>query len=339
MPNLYDSAFRTEIIDCPQFLLPLLNEVFGEKYTGNEIIEFHPNEHFIDKTEDANQERITDTNFTVHGTEKKEYHIECESSNYSSKILVRIFEYDAQIALDHSRIADNSIRVSFPNTAVLCLRNTKNTPDNMNIIIEVPGNSVSYEVPLIRMSDYTAKSLFEKKLYILIPFYIFNFEKKFKKCSKDDDEYEKLKQEFQYVSSELKRLSDANVISAYERRIIEDLSERVVDFIAVNHEKVRKGLGDIMRGPVIELEVDKYVKSEHDKLAKAQAKVINAMEEANNAKAEADKAKAEVNNAKAEADKAKAEADKARKESQKAIAIMRSLGISEEKIQSVYCID
>ena len=52
MSEIYDSAFRTELNDCPQFILPLLNEVFGENYSGNEKIKFHPNEHFIEKTDD-----------------------------------------------------------------------------------------------------------------------------------------------------------------------------------------------------------------------------------------------------------------------------------------------
>jgi hypothetical protein len=29
-------------------IIPVINEIFGEDYEGNEKIEFHPNEHFID---------------------------------------------------------------------------------------------------------------------------------------------------------------------------------------------------------------------------------------------------------------------------------------------------
>lgn len=44
-------------------IIPIINEIFEEDYTGNEIIEFHPNEHFIEQQDAANRERITDTNF------------------------------------------------------------------------------------------------------------------------------------------------------------------------------------------------------------------------------------------------------------------------------------
>lgn len=49
MGNIYDGAFRTILNDCRQMIIPVINEIFKEDYTGNEIIEFHPNEHFIEQ--------------------------------------------------------------------------------------------------------------------------------------------------------------------------------------------------------------------------------------------------------------------------------------------------
>ena len=87
--------------------------MFGEEYTGDEIIQFSPNEHFLNQQDGGEAKRITDTNFTVIGKTTKRYHFECESTvDYS--ILIRIFEYDAQIALDqNSEVIENRIIVSF----------------------------------------------------------------------------------------------------------------------------------------------------------------------------------------------------------------------------------
>ena len=41
----------------------VINEIFGETYTGDEEIRFFPNEHFLDQQDEADKERITDTNF------------------------------------------------------------------------------------------------------------------------------------------------------------------------------------------------------------------------------------------------------------------------------------
>ncbi len=60
MGNIYDGAFRTILNDCRQLIIPVINEIFREDYTGNEKIEFYPNEHFIDQQGVEDQERITE---------------------------------------------------------------------------------------------------------------------------------------------------------------------------------------------------------------------------------------------------------------------------------------
>lgn len=45
----YDDVFRTLLNDCSKLILPVINEIFGEHYTGEETIVFSPNEHFLNK--------------------------------------------------------------------------------------------------------------------------------------------------------------------------------------------------------------------------------------------------------------------------------------------------
>lgn len=105
MADIYDSAFRTVLNDCSKLIIPIINESFGEHYTGEEKIEFQPNEHFLTQQNAPVEKRITDTNFAViKGTERKMYHWECQSTP-DSRMLIRLFEYDAQIALDKSEVS------------------------------------------------------------------------------------------------------------------------------------------------------------------------------------------------------------------------------------------
>lgn len=46
MGNIYDGAFRTLLNDCRKLIIPVINEIFDESYTGEEEIRFFPNEHF-----------------------------------------------------------------------------------------------------------------------------------------------------------------------------------------------------------------------------------------------------------------------------------------------------
>ena len=155
MGNIYDGAFRTILNDCRQLIIPVINEVFNECYVGDEKIEFHPNEHFLDQQDAADQERITDTNFTIFGKTKKKYHLECESSLPDRRMTIRLFEYDAQIALDEGEIVNETLTVTFPNTAVLYLRTYKKTPDKMCYVIETPGGTVKYDVPIMKVQEYS----------------------------------------------------------------------------------------------------------------------------------------------------------------------------------------
>ena len=257
MSDIYDNTLRSIINDCSRFVLPFINEACGEHYTGNEKILFHPNEHIITRSDENSDKRITDTCFTVisgDSTEKK-YHLECESGEYSGSMLIRLFEYDAQIALDQRKLGKTEIVVTFPHTAVLYLKNRGTIPREMKVTIGVPdGRKVSYTVPVIRMRDYTAKELFEKKLYLMLPFYLFNYRNKFDKCNKDPEELKKLLDEIQYVADNLKKLAESGELDPFEAKTIAELMRTVTDALAKKYGKVKKGVDDIMRGPVIETE-------------------------------------------------------------------------------------
>ena len=103
MSDAYDGVFRTILNDCKKLVIPVINEIFHEEYTGDEKIEFSPNEHFLDQQDEADKKRITDTNFKIFGRTTKKYHLECESSYPDGRITIRLFEYDAL-----SRIRDKA---------------------------------------------------------------------------------------------------------------------------------------------------------------------------------------------------------------------------------------
>ena len=162
--SLYDKAFRTLVTDCRRLILPLINDVFGMNYKGNEEILLLQNEHFVNDVESIG-ERIVDSTFLVVGKDnsRKRYHIECQT-NEDSSILLRIFEYDAKIALDHGALNERTrLIVEFPNTCLICLRSKDRTPDRMMIEIRTQGGSVSYDVPVIKAKEISVKEIFDNR--------------------------------------------------------------------------------------------------------------------------------------------------------------------------------
>lgn len=254
MATIYDGAFRTILNDCRKLIIPVINEIFSESFTGEEEIQFFPNEHFIDQKDEADKERITDTNFTVLGKTQKKYHIECESSLPDGKIMIRLFEYDAQIALDEGDVTEETLTVTFPNTAVLYLRSYKKTPDKMKYVIITPGGTVQYDIPIMKVQTYSLDDLFEKRLLMLIPFYIFSHENNFPEYNSNEQKLKELKAEYQIILERLDILEQQEIIGAFDKRTIIELSGDVIREIAKKYDNVQKGVGDMMSGALIETE-------------------------------------------------------------------------------------
>lgn len=80
----YDDVFKTIQYDCPRLIIPLVNEIFGTNYTGNELITFGKNDLFIYETDTSTKEKFTDSCFTIHSTIDKTYHLECQSTSDGS---------------------------------------------------------------------------------------------------------------------------------------------------------------------------------------------------------------------------------------------------------------
>ncbi|WP_288175896.1 hypothetical protein [Sporofaciens musculi] len=254
MGNIYDGAFRTILNDCRKLIIPVINEIFDEHYTGEEEIRFFPNEHFLDQQDAADKERITDTNFQIIGRIVKKYHLECESSLPDGKITIRLFEYDAQIALDEGEVTEETLTVTFPNTAVMYLRAYKKTPDKMKYVIVTPGGTVEYDVPIMKVQSYSLDEIFEKRLLMLIPFYIFSHEKSFSEYNNNEQKLEELKAEYRIILERLDDLEKQGIIGAFDKRTIIELSSDVIREIARKYENVQKGIGAMMRGPLIQTE-------------------------------------------------------------------------------------
>ncbi len=88
----YDDVFCTLLNDCSFLIIPVINEIFGEHYSGQEKIVFSPNEHFLNQQDGNEEERITDTNFKIEGRQTKKYHLECQSGIDNSMLVFHLHQ-------------------------------------------------------------------------------------------------------------------------------------------------------------------------------------------------------------------------------------------------------
>ena len=255
----YDDAFRTMTNDCPDLLIPVINEIFGKKYPNDAKVIFGQNEHFINTLDGDLEKRITDSSFKIverAGKASGKYLIECQSKP-DSTMVVRIFEYATQIALDENVIVGNRMTVEIPMAAVLFLRSNKNTPDKLEIEIITPGGTVLFDIPSMKLVSYDIGDIFEKELYCLIPFFLFNREKIFRDCEADDVKLGELLEDLLRLIHKLDEAMEEDHLSAYQRRVILDMAKLVSGALTEKYRIVKEGVEKIMRGRVIETEASR----------------------------------------------------------------------------------
>lgn len=224
-----------------------------EEFLKREL--FAPNEQFLNQDGGTEEKRITDSNFIIVSADgaKKRYHIECEA-NLDDTIIVRIFEYDAQIALNDGRRDGATFTVSFPHSAVMALRHTRKTPDTMRIRVVTPGGEAGYDVPVIKVQQYSLGEIFDRKLLFFLPFYIFSHEKQLPEYESDEAKLRNLIDEYRHILSKLDELQKGGDIDAFVKNAICATITHVLALIAENYRKVREGVEHIMGGKVIEYE-------------------------------------------------------------------------------------
>ena len=110
---------------------------------------------------------------------------------------------------------------------------------------------MSYDVPVLKVRQYSADELFEKHLFFLIPFHIFVYEKDFNEIEQNDEKLKKLKAEYAYITKHLNEASHAGILSEYTKAAILEMSRKVVKHLAAKYKKIEKGVNLNMGGKVL----------------------------------------------------------------------------------------
>ncbi len=115
-------------------------------------------------------------------------------------------------------------------------------------MIITPGRSIQYDIPTMKVQAYSFGEIFDKRLLMLIPFYIFSHKKSFPEYNCNEQKLGELKAEYQEIIRRLDKLEQQEVIGAFDKQTIIGLSGDVLNEIAQKYENIQKGIGDMMRG-------------------------------------------------------------------------------------------
>ena len=175
----YDDVFKTQKIECPRLLIPVINEIFHKEYKEDaEIIKLE-NEIFLRKQDGYEEKRITDAVMQIQEDmeqRRRSYHIECQSTKDTSMI-IRMYEYDSQIALKDREWDGKKLKAKFPYSAVIYLRSDDTMGDHVSMILDTPEDEAGYQIPLIKLRNYTLNMISKNICLYCCPFGFSNMKK------------------------------------------------------------------------------------------------------------------------------------------------------------------
>lgn len=241
--KIFDSVFKTIVAKMPRLLVPFVNEAFGRDYPADAEVVPYGVEH-----ETPAGARIADSVFRLGG---RLYHAECQSTADGAMAL-RMIEYDFAIALDEAVRAGAPYEMTLPESCVLFLRHTASTPDRLTVRVNLPGGgSFDYGTRVVKAQEFTGDEIFEKRLLLLLPFYLMRYEEDLGEIAADDGRTEALLSELSGLRVRLEAATLAQGETLLYGRLTELIIE-VADRLLAADEALRGKVRRTMGGEVLE---------------------------------------------------------------------------------------
>lgn len=178
----WDRLNKRQIGLHPHLVLPLVSETFHKDYSRSVSITLLSTEYVLTKTYlDGGKTLNSIFADSVVKIGNDLYHLECQMQ-MNKELIIRMLEYDMSIGLVHGtslqtevdenqNIVSQKYRVNLPKSAILYLGTSSHISDQMECDL-IMGNeeSITYQVDVVKVQQYSLEDIEKKHLSILIPF-------------------------------------------------------------------------------------------------------------------------------------------------------------------------
>lgn len=249
--TIFDDVYRTMLQKLPSTIIPAINETFGTHYDENTSLQQLRNEHL-----EIGGKIITDSLIRIG---ENLYHLECQSTP-DGTMAIRMFEYDFAIALEDARKQTAPYRIKFPLSGAIYLRHKSTTPDELSLTVEFPDKQeVTYRVPVIKVQKYSLEEIFNKHLWLFIPYYIMRFEDKFAAMEENPDERIAMLADLQKMVTKFESYAKTSKHPNIYTDTMQ-LAKRIAEHLLSNQKKTKREVNHIMGGKILELHSEKMLK-------------------------------------------------------------------------------
>ena len=255
----YDLVFWTSIQKHTSFLIPLINEAFGGHFSEGATVRLLSGKQATKMNDESLQEGEMDALAEIvesQGDQKGgKYHFELQSWP-DGTMAIRMAEYGVAAAYDSIVWDGMTAEMTIPHTAVIFLRSNDSTLDIYSIVIHHPGGEAAYEVPVLKLRNYTIDDIFKKKLLLLLPYIPFLFEDRFGEMNGEGGSIEDLRGTLDDVNDRLDAMIQEGELDETKKNRIIDWLKRVFDKLTIKYTKVQEGVDEIMNGYILHTRTD-----------------------------------------------------------------------------------
>ena len=118
--------------------------------------------------------------------------------------------------------------------------------------IITPDREVSYEIPVVKVQDYSLEEIFDKRLLFLLPYYFLRY--KLELLENNADARLALRNTYQNIFQRLRLLEQRGEITEFTRQSIKAMIDKVAMFRASRYASVKKEVEKIMGGQILNYE-------------------------------------------------------------------------------------
>lgn len=173
--QIFDKIFKKVLTLSSKAVINFINGLFETDYPTDSAIDYNWTEFHDDKLKRI----LADTIITINKIHC--YHIEAQTYD-DGTIIFRVFEYGYRHAERCKFSSGEEYRLVFPEPKILYIYADGLIPDKYELTLDFGSQgSFVYHVPTSQLKDISISELNNKKMIIVIPFYLMSLRKELKK--------------------------------------------------------------------------------------------------------------------------------------------------------------
>ncbi|MDR2527873.1 MAG: hypothetical protein LBD04_02495 [Synergistaceae bacterium] len=240
--HIFDLIFKRLMELSDVAIINFINGLFGEDHPLNSVVRRPKTETISEKL----KRLMSDTIITIN--EKDAYHIEAETS--SENIVVRVFEYGYAEAIrtKTTSYGGQEISLKFPDARIIYWESTGRAPDVVMLSLLFPdGSSHDYKVKTLKFLEREIRELAERKLVILLPFYVLKLRKRVA-AARTKERRAELAAEMKFILDEVieavERSANEGLMSESDKRNVLEYTERMYKELFARYDELKEA--DVM---------------------------------------------------------------------------------------------